>query len=160
MGSLAQGFNDSLRFMEIWSHDQSLVCQILKPVLCVCVCVWPWQVLVAACEIEFPNQGLNLCPLFWKHGVLTIGPPGKSHEAWTFNYYWPLEQLGTLWGLSRDNILSYCEVCACLLRVDADWILQLSLHWVRIRVLSASDPLRRNTEEERRIQSAQTLGAG
>ena len=26
----------------------------------------------------FPNQGSNPSPLHWKHGVLTIGPPGKS----------------------------------------------------------------------------------
>ena len=27
---------------------------------------------------QFPNQGSNPCPLQWKHGVLTTGPPGKS----------------------------------------------------------------------------------
>ena len=27
---------------------------------------------------EFPNQRLNPCPLQWKCGVLTTGPPGKS----------------------------------------------------------------------------------
>ena len=27
---------------------------------------------------QFPDQGLNLCPLQWKCGVLTTGPPGKS----------------------------------------------------------------------------------
>ena len=26
---------------------------------------------------QFPNQGLNSCPLHWKHGVLTTVPPGK-----------------------------------------------------------------------------------
>ena len=26
----------------------------------------------------FPNQGSNLRPLPWKHGVLTTGPPGKA----------------------------------------------------------------------------------
>ena len=33
----------------------------------------------------FPDQGSNPCPLQWKHGVLTIGPPGKSqfvHSNW------------------------------------------------------------------------------
>ena len=30
----------------------------------------------AACS--FPDQGSNLCPLQWKHGVLTTGPPGNS----------------------------------------------------------------------------------
>ena len=28
---------------------------------------------------KFPDQGLNPRALQWKHGVLTIGPPGKSH---------------------------------------------------------------------------------
>ena len=27
---------------------------------------------------QFPDQGLNPCPLHWEHGVLTTGPPGKS----------------------------------------------------------------------------------
>ena len=26
----------------------------------------------------FPDQGLNPCPLHWKHRVITTGPPGKS----------------------------------------------------------------------------------
>ena len=30
------------------------------------------------CGILVPhNQGSNLCPLHWKHGILTTGPPGK-----------------------------------------------------------------------------------
>lgn len=31
-----------------------------------------------ACRTLFPDQGLILCPLQWKHTVLTTGPPGKS----------------------------------------------------------------------------------
>ena len=27
---------------------------------------------------QFPDQRWNLCPLQWKHGFLTSGPPGKS----------------------------------------------------------------------------------
>ena len=31
-------------------------------------------------NLLFLNQGLNLCPLYWKYsGVLTTGTPGKSH---------------------------------------------------------------------------------
>ena len=26
----------------------------------------------AACEFQFPDQGSNLCPLHWKHGLLTL----------------------------------------------------------------------------------------
>ena len=32
-----------------------------------------------ACGIKFPDQGLNLGPLHWEHGV--PGPPGKSHSG-------------------------------------------------------------------------------
>ena len=34
--------------------------------------------IVAACGILFPDQGLNLGPLHWKHRVLATGPSGKS----------------------------------------------------------------------------------
>ena len=36
-----------------------------------------------ACGI-FPDQGSNPCPLHWKHGVLTTGPPGKSHTLLSY----------------------------------------------------------------------------
>ena len=36
------------------------------------------ELLVAACGIWYPNQGLNQGPLHWEHGVLATGPPGKS----------------------------------------------------------------------------------
>ena len=36
------------------------------------------KLLVVACGIQFPNQGLNLGPLHWDPGVLATGPPGKS----------------------------------------------------------------------------------
>ena len=29
-------------------------------------------------DLKFPNQKVNLCPLQWKHGVLTTRLPGKS----------------------------------------------------------------------------------
>ena len=31
-----------------------------------------------ACGIQFPDQGSNPGPLHWEHGVLPIGPPGRS----------------------------------------------------------------------------------
>ena len=35
--------------------------------------------LAMPCSMRnFPTQGLNPCPLHWKHGVLTTEPPGKS----------------------------------------------------------------------------------
>ena len=35
--------------------------------------------LVVACGIQFPDQGLNPGHLNWEPGVLTTGPRGKSH---------------------------------------------------------------------------------
>ena len=36
------------------------------------------DLLVAACGIQFPDQGLNPRPLHWEHRVLATGLPGKS----------------------------------------------------------------------------------
>ena len=44
------------------------------------VFVWLHQVLVMACGIQFPDQGLNPGFLHWKHKILATGPPGKSRE--------------------------------------------------------------------------------
>ena len=33
-----------------------------------------------ACGV-FPDQGSNLCPLQWKHWILTTEPPGKFHDG-------------------------------------------------------------------------------
>ena len=42
------------------------------------VWVFFWPCLVAGRIYYFPDQGLNLCPVQWKHGVLTAGLPGNS----------------------------------------------------------------------------------
>ena len=34
---------------------------------------------------QFPEQGWNPCPLKWKRGVLTTGPPGRSMEPCTLD---------------------------------------------------------------------------
>ena len=39
------------------------------------------DLLVAACGIWFPDQGSNLGPLHWEHGILATAPPGKS-QLW------------------------------------------------------------------------------
>ena len=37
---------------------------------------------------SYPKQGSNLCPLQWKHRVLTPGPPGKAYKR-TFQWkFW------------------------------------------------------------------------
>ena len=43
--------------------------------------VWLYQVLLAACEILFPDQGLNLGPLHWELRVLVTGPQEKSQPG-------------------------------------------------------------------------------
>lgn len=35
----------------------------------------------------FPNQGSSLCPLPWKHRVLTRGPPGKAPVCMEICFY-------------------------------------------------------------------------
>ena len=37
--------------------------------------------------ILVPDQGLNLCPLQWKCGVLTTGLPGKSQMFLFFSFF-------------------------------------------------------------------------
>ena len=39
---------------------------------------WLYQVLVVACGILFPDQGLKLGPLHQELGILATGPPVKS----------------------------------------------------------------------------------
>ena len=34
---------------------------------------------------NFPDQGSNLYPLQWKHGILTTGPPGKFKIGFFLN---------------------------------------------------------------------------
>ena len=45
--------------------------------------IWLYWVLVVACEILFPDQGLNPGPLHWEFGVFITGPLGKSLQ-WVF----------------------------------------------------------------------------
>ena len=47
--------------------------------------IWLCRILAAACEllveacgIQFPDQGLNPGPPHWEHRVLATGLPGKS----------------------------------------------------------------------------------
>ena len=43
--------------------------------------IWLHHVLVVACGIYFPNQGLNPGPLCWEYSVLATGPSGKSPKS-------------------------------------------------------------------------------
>ena len=59
-----------------------------------------------------PYQGLNACPLHWKHGVLTTEVPGKSYNGvylrdhkssknWSF--FWPLVGWVAHWPFARAH---------------------------------------------------------
>ena len=41
---------------------------------------------------KFPDQGSNMCSLYWEHGVLTPWLPGKSPSC-LFSYCWVLRAL-------------------------------------------------------------------
>ena len=45
--------------------------------------MWVWSGMVWVCGYGWglPNQGLNSCPLPWKHRVLTTRLPGKSPHS-------------------------------------------------------------------------------
>ena len=67
----------------------------------------PWFVLFCGCAIQhvrsqFPDQGLNLCPLHWKHGVLITGPPGKS---WPHGFLIEITHLVS--GLNEFQVLQW-----------------------------------------------------
>ena len=38
------------------------------------------ELLAVACEIKFPDQGLNLGPLHWEHRILANGSPPRGSE--------------------------------------------------------------------------------
>ena len=42
--------------------------------------------------LSSPTRDLNLCPLHWKCGVLSTGPPGKSLFLF-FKFYWSIVNL-------------------------------------------------------------------
>ena len=44
---------------------------------------------LVACGVFFPNQGLSLQPLHWKHGVLTTELPGRSltHPIYSSSFH-------------------------------------------------------------------------
>ena len=52
--------------------------------------------LVVTCEIQFPDQGLNMGPMLCEHGVLGTGPPGK-----------PLKNLEVSLTLKIATLLAY-----------------------------------------------------
>ena len=50
-----------------------------------------WELLVAACGIQFPDQGSNWGPLHRECRVLASGPPRRSHTHQYFSYELKIE---------------------------------------------------------------------
>ena len=57
---------------------------------------------------SFPNQGLNLCPLQWKCGVLTIGLPEKSL----------IPTLESSFSQNQPRFIYYTWLCLCNSRMS------------------------------------------
>ena len=58
---------------------------------------------------SFPDQGLNLCRLQWKCGVLTTEPPGNSPKALPFiGDPLPTQSQGCTWGLLPSHCQEGC----------------------------------------------------
>ena len=68
----------------------------------------------------FPNQGLNPCPMQWKHGVLTTRLPGKS-QSQPFTYIvighpdYGVFILSVAWGFSAPEPLGNTSLMLLLL---------------------------------------------
>ena len=58
------------------------------------------DLLVLACGIYFLDQESNPGPLHWEHGVLTIGPPGKSSSFLLIAFCYPI-------GWFHQNVFNY-----------------------------------------------------
>ena len=70
--------------------------------------------ITVLCVLQYlrdPSQGLNLCPLQWKCGVLTTGQPGNSLQMSIFCYLTNLflDVLGLLCGVRA----SHCSGFPC-----------------------------------------------
>ena len=52
-------------------------------------------------NLNFPDQGLNLHPLHWEHGVLTTGQQGKSQVQLV---YCAIQHLCCLTAFHLDNL--------------------------------------------------------
>ena len=50
------------------------------------------KLLVLTCEIWFPGPGLIPDPLHWEHGVLAMGPPGKSQFVVCLFFFFRIKQ--------------------------------------------------------------------
>ena len=66
---------------------------------------------------EFPNQGLNLCPLHGQHGLLTTRQPGKSLFLFIFDIAkknMSIFNIIVLHHLSHELVLiNFCNKAAC-----------------------------------------------
>ena len=76
------------------------------------------------------SQGLNLCPLYWKYGILTTGPPGKSQDGSAF-------ELGEkMQGISSSCLLVILSSgCGFWLLHDGDVIWRGQVYKCKVRVL-------------------------
>ena len=55
----------------------------------------------------FPDQGLNLCPLQWKHGVSAIGPLRKPQVYTSWEVTWDLKAGFWLWAFGHCTTLPW-----------------------------------------------------
>ena len=64
--------------------------------VCLFLFIWRRHVLVAACGVWFPDQGLNPGPLRWEHRVLAAGPLGKSLLLVLYGFIFPPAEIHPL----------------------------------------------------------------
>ena len=70
-----------------------------------CICFFSFFVTPYSMQ-NFSSQGLNPCPLQWKSGVLTSGPPGKSEGNVSLLFNFLQVSTGLSQALCRPQIIS------------------------------------------------------
>ena len=82
----------SILFYSILFYSILFYCTLFYSILFYCI-FWLCHT-IRHVGSQFPDQGSNPCPLQWKGGVLTTGPPGKSRRRCLSL---PVERGDTFW---------------------------------------------------------------
>ena len=75
------------------------------------ICIYFFKIFFFFCytmqhvKSQFPNQGPNVCPLHWEHGVLITGPAGKSLK----DFLW---KRVLIFLLPNPLIIKFCLICS------------------------------------------------
>ena len=80
----------------------------------------------------FTDQGSKLCPLYWKHGVLTTGPPGKFLIIFTIaiflSYEWKQRNTILEHVIENNSIRIFAYLFIIIIDMQIKTTMRLSPH--------------------------------